>query len=51
VVLAVIRDLRCVRPASSPEEIACLETDVLAGFVLARVSAELVDRTNGVAGL
>jgi hypothetical protein len=37
--LAVVRDLRERRAPASPEEIAAFETDVLAGFVLARASA------------
>jgi hypothetical protein len=32
--LAVVRDLREARGAAGPEELAALETDVLAGFVL-----------------
>ncbi|MGI8312934.1 hypothetical protein [Saccharopolyspora hattusasensis] len=43
--LAVVRDLREHRAPSSPEELADFETDVLAGFVLARASAGLVDST------
>jgi integrase/recombinase XerD len=43
--LAVVRDLRERRPPASPEEIAEFETDVLAGFVLARASAGLADGT------
>jgi integrase/recombinase XerD len=41
--LAVVRDLRDARHAATAEEIADYETDVLAGFVLARASAG-VDR-------
>jgi integrase/recombinase XerD len=37
--LAVVRDLRERRATVSPEELADFETDVLAGFVLARASA------------
>jgi integrase/DNA-binding Xre family transcriptional regulator len=40
--LALVRDLR---EPSSAEEIEAFETDVLAGFVLARASAGLVDST------
>jgi hypothetical protein len=43
--LAVVRDLREQRMSASAEELAGLETDVLAGFVLARASAGLVDST------
>jgi hypothetical protein len=43
--LAVVRDLRERRAPASPEEIAQFETDVLAGFVLARASAGLADGT------
>jgi len=43
--LAEVRDLRQARPAASAEELAGLETDVLAGFVLARASAGLADAT------
>lgn len=43
--LAVVRDLRDARPVTSPEEVADFETDVLAGFVLARASAGLADST------
>ena len=43
--LAVVRDLREARALGSPEEIAEFETDVLAGFVLARASAGLADGT------
>ena len=34
--LSVVRDLREVRAAAGPEEIERFETDVFAGFVLAR---------------
>ncbi len=44
-VLAVVRDLREQRAPASPEEIADFETDVLAGFVLARASAGLAGAT------
>ena len=43
--LAVVRDLRQYRAPSTPEELADFETDVLAGFVLARASAGLADAT------
>ena len=42
--LAVIRDLREVRVPAGPDELAAFETDVLAGFVLARAAAGLSDR-------
>ena len=44
-VLAALRDLREVRAPVGPEELAELETDVLAGFVLARAAAGLADGT------
>jgi integrase/recombinase XerD len=43
--LAVVRDLRQHRTQASAEELEQFETDVLAGFVLARASAGLVDGT------
>jgi hypothetical protein len=43
--LAVVQDLRQRRVPATPEELASLETDVLAGFVLARASAGLADGT------
>ena len=45
--LALVRDLRELRqqPSSAAEEIEAFETDVLAGFVLARAFAGLVDST------
>jgi hypothetical protein len=43
--LALVRDLRELRAPSSADEIAAFETDVLAGFVLARASAGLADST------
>ena len=43
--LAVVRDLREARAPAGPEELAAFETDVLAGFVLARAAAGLSDRT------
>ncbi|MEV6358145.1 tyrosine-type recombinase/integrase [Streptomyces hydrogenans] len=43
--LAVVRDLREFRDPVSAEELERFETDVLAGFVLARASAGLTDGT------
>jgi integrase len=43
--LALVRDLREQRAPASAEELADFETDVLAGFVLARASAGLADST------
>jgi integrase len=43
--LAVVRDLRVARPPATAEDIAALETDVVAGFVLARAAAGLADST------
>lgn len=43
--LAVVRDLRERRVPASDEELADFETDVLAGFVLARASAGVADST------
>lgn len=43
--LALVRDLREQRTPVSQEELADFETDVLAGFVLARASAGLADST------
>jgi hypothetical protein len=44
--LAVVRDLRDeARAPAGPEELADFETDVLAGFVLARAAAGLADGT------
>jgi hypothetical protein len=43
--LAVVRDLREARAPAGSEELAGLETDVLAGFVLARAAAGLPDGT------
>ena len=40
-----MRDLRELREPSSADEVADFETDVLAGFVLARASAGLADST------
>lgn len=43
--LALVRDMRELREPSGAEEIEAFETDVLAGFVLARASAGLADST------
>ncbi|MEU2395734.1 hypothetical protein [Streptomyces sp. NPDC007369] len=43
VALAVVRELRDVRPPATAEKLEQFETDVLAGFVLARASAGLAD--------
>ena len=43
--LALVRDMRELRAPSTAEEIEAFETDVLAGFVLARASAGLADST------
>ncbi|MEV4113371.1 hypothetical protein [Nonomuraea sp. NPDC049695] len=43
--LAVVRDLRVARAPVTPEDLEALETDVLAGFVLARAAAGLSDGT------
>ncbi|HEY6424685.1 MAG TPA: hypothetical protein VIY28_15850 [Pseudonocardiaceae bacterium] len=43
--LAVVRDLREVRAPACAEEIERFETDVVAGFVLARAAAGLSDGT------
>ena len=43
--LAVVRDLRDARAPAGPDELAVFETDVLAGFVLARAAAGLSDNT------
>jgi hypothetical protein len=40
-----VRDLRERRASASAEDLASFETDVLTGFVLARVSAGLTDST------
>jgi hypothetical protein len=45
VALALVRDMRELRAPSTAEEIEAFETDVLAGFVLARASAGLADST------
>lgn len=43
--LAAVRDLRVARAPATAEDLAALETDVLAGFVLARAAAGLSDGT------
>ena len=43
--LAAVRDLREARAPAGPDELAAFETDVLAGFVLARAAAGLADAT------
>ncbi|MFG1946709.1 tyrosine-type recombinase/integrase [Nonomuraea sp. NPDC048826] len=43
--LSVVRDLREARAPVGPEELVEFETDVLAGFVLARAAAGLSDAT------
>jgi integrase/recombinase XerD len=43
--LAVVRDLREQRRLATDEDLADFETDLLAGFVLARASAGLADST------
>jgi hypothetical protein len=43
--LAVVKDLRVARAPATTEDLAALETDVLAGFVLARAAAGLSDGT------
>jgi hypothetical protein len=43
--LAAVRDLREARSPAGPDELAAFETDVLAGFVLARAAAGLADAT------
>jgi integrase/recombinase XerD len=43
--LAIVRDLREARAPAGPDELAAFETDVLAGFVLARAAAGLADAT------
>ena len=43
--LAVVRDLRVARVPVTAEDLAALQTDVLAGFVLARAAAGLSDGT------
>ena len=43
--LAAVRDLRVARAPVTAEDLAALQTDVLAGFVLARAAAGLPDGT------
>jgi integrase/recombinase XerD len=43
--LAVVRELKDERAPASDEDLVEFETDLLAGFVLARASAGLVDST------
>ena len=43
--LALVRDMRELREPLGADEVADFETDVLAGFVLARASAGLADST------
>src|SRR5262252_8523846 len=43
--LAVVKDLRVTRAPATAEDLEALETDVLAGFVLARAAAGLSDGT------
>jgi hypothetical protein len=43
--LAVVNDLRVARAPATAEDLEALETDVLAGFVLARAAAGLSDGT------
>ena len=43
--LAVVRDLRDARAVAGPDELEAFETDMLAGFVLARAAAGLSDGT------
>lgn len=43
--LAVVRDMREARAPAGPDELVALETDVLAGFVLARAAAGMADFT------
>ena len=43
--LAAVRDLREARAPAGPDELAAFETDVLAGFVLARAAAGPADAT------
>ncbi|MEU9505305.1 hypothetical protein AB0D32_03350 [Micromonospora sp. NPDC048170] len=45
--LAAVRDLREHRGLASAAELEAFETDVLAGFVLARASAGLADSITG----
>lgn len=41
----MVRDLRVARAPATPDDLAALEADVLAGFVLARAAAGLSDGT------
>ena len=43
--LAVVRDLHALKGPPSESQVADLETDVVAGFVLARAAAGITDRT------
>jgi hypothetical protein len=43
--LAVVKDLRVARAPATAEDLEALETDVLAGFVLARAASGLSDGT------
>ena len=43
--MALVKDLREHRPATTAEELVEFETDTLARFVLARASAGLADGT------
>ncbi len=43
--LAAVRDLRVARAPVTAEDLAALQTEVLAGFVLARAAAGLPDGT------
>lgn len=43
--VAAVRDLREIRAPAGAEELEALETDVFAGFVLARAAAGLADGT------
>jgi len=43
--LAVVQDLREARVPAGADELAAFETDVLAGFGLARAAAGLADAT------
>lgn len=43
--LALVRDLRSVRPVPTPDELDAFEQDLVAGFVLARSAAGVEDRS------
>ncbi|MEV0641633.1 site-specific integrase [Streptomyces sp. NPDC050619] len=43
--LALVRDLRSVRPDPTPEELDAFEQDLVAGYVLARAAAGVEDRS------